>query len=204
MYLSQCRKCGKISNACHLLTNSVYVSTVCPLSLVSMTQIPQTLLTNWRSRHAHTPSEQIWTLTHHVAVVDCARMTFTPIPAHAPGRAEILFGFARDMRLKQPLHPPSVPHGVLRARARAGHTRSLGRSKPELLCTYRPIGDSTVYVGPLDPLHNSTYHFLRELFGELYHVFADSFVHLGGDEVDPTCWSVSQSVMMVHEWPPCC
>lgn len=42
--------------------------------------------------------------------------------------------------------------------------------------------------GPINPILNSTYCFLAQFFKEVGTVFPDHFVHLGGDEVDFTCW----------------
>ena len=70
-----------------------------------------------------------------------------------------------------------------------GHTYSWGLSRPELL-TQCYSGSSPVkgYLGPIDPVHNSTYRFLKTLFGEILHVFKDQYIHLGGDEVPLGCW----------------
>lgn len=42
--------------------------------------------------------------------------------------------------------------------------------------------------GPINPILNSTYCFLSQFFKEVSTVFPDQFVHLGGDEVEFTCW----------------
>lgn len=70
-----------------------------------------------------------------------------------------------------------------------GHTYSWGLSRPELL-TQCYSGSSPVkgYLGPIDPVHNSSYRFLKTLFGEILNVFKDEYMHLGGDEVPLGCW----------------
>jgi len=49
-------------------------------------------------------------------------------------------------------------------------------------------------TGPLRADLNSTYDFIKTLFGEVAQVFPDSFMHLGGDEVNFDCWKSNVDV----------
>lgn len=42
--------------------------------------------------------------------------------------------------------------------------------------------------GPINPIIESNYDFIKELFTEVHAVFPDRYLHLGGDEVSFNCW----------------
>ncbi len=47
--------------------------------------------------------------------------------------------------------------------------------------------------GPIDPSNVATYAFLKTFVKELIDVFPDKYLHLGGDEVDYSCWYVKDN-----------
>lgn len=44
-------------------------------------------------------------------------------------------------------------------------------------------------MGPLDVTLDKTYKLVKEVFAEIFDIFPDPIVHLGGDEVVLTCLS---------------
>ena len=47
---------------------------------------------------------------------------------------------------------------------------------------------------PLDPSRNATFAAIDNVLKDLFSVFPDNFVHLGGDEVDTSCWSSTERI----------
>lgn len=69
-----------------------------------------------------------------------------------------------------------------------GHTQSWGKSFPKLLTSCFDGKSPNGQFGPIDPTNNFTYTFWKSFIKELVDVFPDRYLHLGGDEVDFTCW----------------
>ncbi|KYO25278.1 beta-hexosaminidase subunit alpha isoform X1 [Alligator mississippiensis] len=69
-----------------------------------------------------------------------------------------------------------------------GHTLSWGPGAPGLLTPCYIGSKPSGAYGPVNPILNSTYQFMAVLFKEVSNVFPDFYLHLGGDEVDFTCW----------------
>ncbi|XP_063905118.1 beta-hexosaminidase subunit alpha-like [Zophobas morio] len=75
-----------------------------------------------------------------------------------------------------------------------GHTSSWGASHPELLTTCYSNNQPNGNLGPMDPSKDTTYDFINNLFTEVVGVFPDSYFHIGGDEVDFTCWQSNPDI----------
>ncbi|XP_058025166.1 beta-hexosaminidase subunit beta isoform X1 [Ahaetulla prasina] len=72
-----------------------------------------------------------------------------------------------------------------------GHTQSW--RKDILTPCYSGKHPSGSY-GPINPILNATYDFIMKLFEEVGTVFPDDYIHLGGDEVDFSCWNSNPDV----------
>lgn len=93
-----------------------------------------------------------------------------------------------------------------------GHAQSIGKSHPEVIthCNNGHRDKERSLAGtlflpsiagtnagvedtsnpPLDPTRHATYRLIWHLIREISRIFPDSYIHLGGDEVDMTCWKV--------------
>jgi len=77
-----------------------------------------------------------------------------------------------------------------------GHTQSFEPGHPGLLTEcYNSAGEKNGLKGPMDPTKKSVYKFLEEFFQEVTQVFPDKYVHLGGDEVDFSCWKSNPDIL---------
>jgi len=54
---------------------------------------------------------------------------------------------------------------------------------------YPSLCPSQSCLGPLDPSNPFTFEFIGNLIKEFASLFPERYIHLGGDEVDTSCWS---------------
>jgi hexosaminidase len=78
-----------------------------------------------------------------------------------------------------------------------GHSLSWGVGYPQLLTACYDGAQPNGQYGPINPTNPFVYQFLQKLFSELKQVFPDQYVHIGGDEVDFSCW---QSNPQCQQW----
>lgn len=74
-----------------------------------------------------------------------------------------------------------------------GHTLSWN-AIPDLLTRCYENSRPSGKFGPMNPILNSTYEFLFQFLQEVAHVFPDQDVHVGGDEVDFSCWESNPQI----------
>ncbi|XP_034031374.1 beta-hexosaminidase subunit alpha [Thalassophryne amazonica] len=75
-----------------------------------------------------------------------------------------------------------------------GHTKSWGKGQPDLLTPCYRGGTPSGKFGPVNPSSRGTYQFLAKLFKDVALAFPDSYIHLGGDEVEHSCWRSNPDV----------
>ncbi|MCW2258112.1 hexosaminidase [Providencia alcalifaciens] len=78
-----------------------------------------------------------------------------------------------------------------------GHASAIAVAYPEFMSASGPYSMQRywgVHQPLLNPTQENVYQFTDALIGELTSIFPDEYIHIGGDEVDPTQWKNNPSI----------
>ncbi|QKJ85518.1 Beta-N-acetylhexosaminidase [Paramixta manurensis] len=78
-----------------------------------------------------------------------------------------------------------------------GHASAIAVAMPQLISQPGPYAMERgwgVFKPLLDPSNEEVYRVIDTLVGEMAEIFPDSYLHIGGDEVDPTQWNASPKI----------
>nr|CDS29065.1 beta hexosaminidase subunit alpha [Hymenolepis microstoma] len=75
-----------------------------------------------------------------------------------------------------------------------GHTTSWGYGYSAIMTQCSSSLAQPDAIGILNPIKNVTYNFVGSLLAEITNVFPDNALHLGGDEVNFTCWRMNSEI----------
>lgn len=78
-----------------------------------------------------------------------------------------------------------------------GHASAIAVAYPELMSAPGPYNmerEWGVLKPVLDPTNEAVYEFIDNLVGEVATIFPDSYLHIGGDEVDDSHWKANPKI----------
>jgi hexosaminidase len=151
-----------------------------------MQQIDGLAYSKFNVMHWHIVDSQSFPYVSTVLPDLSTKGAWDPTHIYTPAQVQqvIAYGFARGIRVVPEFDTP-------------GHTTSWGLGQSDLLtpCYDPATGKPTGKVGPINPVPQTTYDFLKTFFSEVATVFPDHYLHLGGDEVSFACWQSNPDIV---------
>lgn len=126
--------------------------------------------------HWHIVDDQSFPYKSEILPSLSKKGAFHPSMVYTKKDIKMIINYARDRAIRV-IPEIDVP----------GHTRSWGAAYPMLL-TKCYEKNKVIAYGPLNPIRSTTYKILGELIQEVQDLFPDRYYHVGGDEVDLSCW----------------
>jgi len=136
--------------------------------------------------HWHAVDEQSFPLVSERFPSLSAAGAFAPKAVYTPDQVSDIVTYARFRGVR-----------VLLELDMPGHSTAWSLGAPSHLFIHCPGGAAGDFDGDhamLDPTLEDTYNFVELLLAETASRFPDAALHLGGDEVDTSCWNTSASV----------